>query len=92
MGRISEALVATAIGILIAIPAVAAFNAFQRVVRGTLATTDALGHVLLAHLKALPLPAGAATASPKAERASSPPASSRGKKEAAEDPDESERN
>src|SRR6202034_4394566 len=33
MGRISEALVATAIGILIAIPAVAAYNAFQRVVR-----------------------------------------------------------
>ena len=55
MARISEALVATAIGILIAIPAVAAFNAFQRVVRGTLANTDALGHLLLAHLKATPL-------------------------------------
>lgn len=55
MGRISEALVATAIGILIAIPAVAAFNAFQRVVRTTVANTQALGHVLLAHLKALPL-------------------------------------
>lgn len=52
MARISEALVATAIGILIAIPAVAAFNAFQRVVRGTIANTEALGHVLLAHLKA----------------------------------------
>jgi biopolymer transport protein ExbB len=51
MARISEALVATAIGILIAIPAVAAFNAFNRVVRGTLANTEALGHVLLAHLK-----------------------------------------
>jgi biopolymer transport protein ExbB len=58
MGRISEALVATAIGILIAIPAVAAFNAFQRIVRGTLANTDALGHLLLAHLKALPVAAG----------------------------------
>jgi biopolymer transport protein ExbB len=54
MARISEALVATAIGILIAIPAVAAFNGFQRVVKGTLANTDALGHLLLAHLKALP--------------------------------------
>jgi biopolymer transport protein ExbB len=62
MGRISEALVATAIGILIAIPAVAAFNAFQRIVRGTLANTEALGHLLLAHLKAIPLPAGEATA------------------------------
>ena len=55
MGRISEALVATAIGILIAIPAVAAYNAFQRVVRGTVANTDALGHMLLAHLKAVPV-------------------------------------
>jgi biopolymer transport protein ExbB len=60
MGRISEALVATAIGILIAIPAVAAFNAFQRIVRGTLANTEALGHLLLAHLKATPLAAGGA--------------------------------
>jgi biopolymer transport protein ExbB len=73
MGRISEALVATAIGILIAIPAVAAFNAFQRIVRGTLANTEALGHLLLAHLKAIPLPAGEATADAdeaKAERSS----------------------
>src|SRR5271166_352299 len=52
MARISEALVATAIGILIAIPAVFAYNTFQRIVRGTVANTDALGHVLLAHLKA----------------------------------------
>lgn len=54
MGRISEALVATAIGILIAIPAVAAYNAFQRVVRGTVANTDALSHMLLSYLKAVP--------------------------------------
>src|SRR5215472_15472250 len=58
MGRISEALVATAIGILIAIPAVAAYNAFQRIVRGTVANTDALGHMLLAYLKATPLADG----------------------------------
>ena len=74
MARISEALVATAIGIMIAIPAVAAFNAFQRVVRGTVANTEALGHMLLAHLKATPLPAGEATAEAaegsKADRAS----------------------
>jgi biopolymer transport protein ExbB len=54
MGRISEALVATAIGILIAIPAVAAYNAFQRVVRGTIANTEALSHMLLSYLKAVP--------------------------------------
>src|SRR5580693_6140617 len=67
MARISEALVATAIGIMIAIPAVAAFNAFQRVVRGTVANTEALGHVLLAHLKALPAGAGAAADAPRHE-------------------------
>jgi biopolymer transport protein ExbB len=52
MNNIAEALVATAVGLLVAIPAVASFNAFQRVVRATLSNTDALGHVLLAHLKA----------------------------------------
>mgnify|MGYP002138030531 CR=1 FL=1 len=41
-----------AVGLLVAIPAVAAFNAFQRVVRTTLSNTEALSHVLLAHLKA----------------------------------------
>jgi biopolymer transport protein ExbB len=82
MGRISEALVATAIGILIAIPAVAAFNAFQRVVKGTLANTDALGHLLLAHLKATPLPAGESST---VERVSpSPSARSKSRDEAEE--------
>jgi biopolymer transport protein ExbB len=67
MARISEALVATAIGILIAIPAVAAFNAFQRVVRSTTANTEALGHLLLAHLKAVPASAGGAAEAPRHE-------------------------
>ncbi len=52
MNNIAEALVATAVGLLVAIPAVAAFNAFQRVVKTTLSNTQALSHVLLAHLKA----------------------------------------
>jgi biopolymer transport protein ExbB len=52
MANIAEALVATAIGLIVAIPAVAAFNTFQRLVRGTVANTDALAHLLLAHLKA----------------------------------------
>ncbi len=85
MGRISEALVATAIGILIAIPAVAAFNTFQRIVRGTVANTEALGHMLLAHLKAVP--AGSAGAA-RADRADAGSRSS-GKGESSED---SERN
>jgi len=49
--HISEALVATAVGLFVAIPAVGAYNYFQRVVKSTLANTDALGHLLLAHLK-----------------------------------------
>ncbi len=53
MTNISEALVATAVGLIVAIPAVAAFNSFQRVVRTTLSNTEALSHVLLAHLKAV---------------------------------------
>lgn len=52
MSNIAEALVATAIGLVVAIPAVAAFNTFQRIVKATQANTDALAHVLLAHLKA----------------------------------------
>jgi biopolymer transport protein ExbB len=52
MSNIAEALVATAVGLLVAIPAVAAFNVFQRLVKTTVANTDALMHVLLAHLKA----------------------------------------
>jgi biopolymer transport protein ExbB len=52
MNNIAEALVATAVGLLVAIPAVIAFNQFQRVVKTTLANTEALSHVLLAHLKA----------------------------------------
>ncbi len=89
MARISEALVATAIGILIAIPAVAAFNGFQRVVKGTLANTEALGHLLLAHLKATPLAgAGADNAAETPAKAAAP---ARAKKDAA-DAEDSERN
>jgi biopolymer transport protein ExbB len=51
MRNIAEALVTTAVGLVVAIPAVAAFNTFQRIVKTTLSNTDALGHVLLAHLK-----------------------------------------
>jgi len=51
MRNIAEALVTTAVGLVVAIPAVAAFNTFQRIVKTTLTNTEALGHVLLAHLK-----------------------------------------
>ncbi len=52
MSEIGEALVATAVGILVALPAIAAFNYFQRVIKARLANADAIGRDLLAHLKA----------------------------------------
>lgn len=52
MGSISEALVATAVGLFVAIPAVAANNLYQRKVANTLARSEALTNVLLAHLNA----------------------------------------
>ena len=54
MGAIAEALVATAIGLLVAIPAVAAFNAFQRKIKGTLGNAEALRHIVLSYVKATP--------------------------------------
>ena len=50
MAAIAEALVATAIGLLVAIPAVAMYNVFQRHTKAILANTEALSRVLLAHL------------------------------------------
>ncbi len=51
MAGVAEALVATAVGLLVAIPAVVAFNYFKRRVK--LATNNAhlLSRILLAHLK-----------------------------------------
>ncbi len=92
MARISEALVATAIGILIAIPAVAAYNAFQRVVKGTVANTDALGHLLLAHLKATPIAAGAEGEAPAKTSSAAAARAKKDSKEPADEADESERN
>jgi biopolymer transport protein ExbB len=52
MAGISEALVATAIGLMVAIPAVVLYNAFLRYNKRILSNIDALAHVLLAQLKA----------------------------------------
>lgn len=51
MGAIAEALVATAIGLAVAIPAVAAFNYFQRRIKTTLGNAEALEHIVLSYLK-----------------------------------------
>jgi biopolymer transport protein ExbB len=50
MGAIAEALVATAIGLLVAIPAVAVFNYFQGLMTSALENAESLGHVLLTHM------------------------------------------
>ena len=52
MAGISEALVATAIGLLVAIPAVVLYNAFARRNKSLLASAESLSHLVLARLKA----------------------------------------
>jgi biopolymer transport protein ExbB len=51
MASIAEALVATAVGIGVAVPAVVAFNAYQKRIRVIIDQATALGHVLLAHVE-----------------------------------------
>ena len=48
MGSISEALIATAVGLLVALPAVASYNYFQRRVDRVLDNTDEVASALLA--------------------------------------------
>ena len=52
MAGISEALVATAAGLAVAIPAVVAFNGFNRWLKTLTARTNTLGHALVGHLRA----------------------------------------
>lgn len=56
MADISEALVATGVGLLVAIPAVVAFNIFSRRARRISTNTEAMEHLVLAQLKGDPLP------------------------------------
>lgn len=52
MTEIGEALVSTAVGLLVALPAVAAFNLFQRLIRARMSRASALAHEVLAFMKA----------------------------------------
>ncbi len=52
MAGVFEALVATAIGLLVAIPAVIAYNVFNRRVRAALSGVDSLAHSILTELHA----------------------------------------
>lgn len=51
MAGISEALVATAIGLMVAIPAVILYNAFQQKVKNAMSKSTSLSHLMLAKLK-----------------------------------------
>jgi biopolymer transport protein ExbB len=55
MSGVFEALVATAVGLVVAIPAVVMFNVFQRRTRQTLARVDVIVHLVLAGLQSEPI-------------------------------------
>jgi biopolymer transport protein ExbB len=54
MAEIGEALISTAVGLLVALPAVAAYNTFQRVLSVRIGRGEVLGRELLAFLHAHP--------------------------------------
>jgi biopolymer transport protein ExbB len=51
MAGLSEALVATAVGIFVAIPAVVAFNAFTRRFKGVVTRAESIAHALASYLE-----------------------------------------
>ena len=53
MAGIAEALVATAIGLLVALPAVATYNALMRHVETAVVAANTVGHQILAYVKGL---------------------------------------
>lgn len=61
--ELAKALTATAVGLMVAIPAVVAFNYFSRKLKGMMASSDEVAHSLLVHVygeagKPMPAPAG----------------------------------
>jgi biopolymer transport protein ExbB/TolQ len=52
MAGISEALVATGVGLMVALPAVIAFNWFQRIIKGRVVASESLAGELIAALRA----------------------------------------
>jgi biopolymer transport protein ExbB/TolQ len=51
MSGVFEALVATAVGLFVAIPAIVAYNIFQKKVKKTLGQVDTLSHLVLANIR-----------------------------------------
>jgi biopolymer transport protein ExbB/TolQ len=60
MAGIAEALIATAVGLLVAIPAVIAFNVFKGRVKSSVTDCQMLARILLSHLKSVEPPLQAA--------------------------------
>lgn len=52
MSQIGEALIATALGLVVALPAVASYNLFQRIIVARIGRAEALSHDVLAYFKA----------------------------------------
>lgn len=57
MAGIAEALVATGVGLLVALPAVAAYNGFVRLVETSTTSSNAVTHAILAEVKRVDVPA-----------------------------------
>ena len=53
MSDIGEALVATAIGLVVALPAIAAFNTFRRLIQARMSETEVVRHLVMAKLKTM---------------------------------------
>jgi biopolymer transport protein ExbB len=70
MSTIAEALVATAVGLVVAIPAVGAYNYFQGLLATTFGDAETLGHVLLGHVGAEPRAESGSAARPDPASAS----------------------
>ena len=51
MAEVGEALIATAMGLLVALPAIAFYNFYHRIIGARLARADALGREVLAYMK-----------------------------------------
>ncbi|MFN0252427.1 MAG: MotA/TolQ/ExbB proton channel family protein [Kofleriaceae bacterium] len=67
LGAIAEALVATAVGLLVAIPAVIAFNTFTRKIKLIMGSADEVAHSVLSMIYSDKYVAPAAKAAEKAE-------------------------
>lgn len=62
MTGIAEALVSTAVGLIVAIPAVIAYNSFQKQVRGSMQSVDSVKEMCIAYAKSMRGKSGAAKA------------------------------